>query len=178
MLEPTDWTEQKMSTNWELWSLVTWSFFSIVLIISRRWNFIIIYLEFVWKSLTLSAIFQHSALLDLDKDTSFFGVFDGHGGKVDWEDHHLFFAHDLLHMVPKWSLTSSYRYHLPASGKVVAKFCSKYLHREVLKSEGYSVGDLGTAVHRAFFRYWKLLGSQLECFFHLLLLIIFFARWY
>jgi hypothetical protein len=89
MLEPTDWTEQKMSTNWELWSLVTWSFISIVLIISRRWNFIIVYLEFVWKSLTLSAIFQHSALLDLDKDTSFFGVFDGHGGKVNWEDHHL-----------------------------------------------------------------------------------------
>ncbi|KAM0844764.1 hypothetical protein ACQ4PT_056827 [Festuca glaucescens] len=66
----------------------------------------------------------HSALLDLDKDTSFFGVFDGHGGKV------------------------------------VAKFCSKYLHREVLKSEGYAAGDLGTAVHRAFFRMDEMMRGQ------------------
>lgn len=76
------------------------------------------------KSLTRSAIFQHSALLDLDKDTSFFGVFDGHGGKV------------------------------------VAKFCSKYLHREVMKSEGYSVGELGTAVNKAFFRMDEMMRGQ------------------
>ncbi|KAM0837172.1 hypothetical protein ACQ4PT_061838 [Festuca glaucescens] len=57
----------------------------------------------------------HSALLDLDNETAFFGVFDGHGGRV------------------------------------VAKFCAKYLHSQVLRSEAYSSGDLGTAVHRAFF---------------------------
>ena len=50
-------------------------------------------------------------------------------------------------------------------GRVVAKFCAKYLHREVLKSEVYLAGDLGAAVHGAFFRYSKLLGSQLEYFF-------------
>jgi hypothetical protein len=79
-------------------------------------------------------------------------------------------------MIPKWSFTSSYHYHLLASGKVVAKFCSKYLHREVLKSEGYAAGDLGTAVHRAFFRYCKPLSSQLEGFPICYLLIILFAR--
>jgi serine/threonine protein phosphatase PrpC len=28
------------------------------------------------------ATLQHSALLDLDTETAFFGVFDGHGGKA------------------------------------------------------------------------------------------------
>ncbi|OAY71988.1 putative protein phosphatase 2C 21 [Ananas comosus] len=44
----------------------------------------------------------HAALPDLDESTSFFGVYDGHGGKV------------------------------------VAKFCAKYLHTQVLKNEAYS----------------------------------------
>ncbi|XP_024316136.1 probable protein phosphatase 2C 11 isoform X3 [Brachypodium distachyon] len=66
----------------------------------------------------------HSALLDLDNETAFFGVFDGHGGRV------------------------------------VAKFCAKYLHSQVLKSEAYSSGDLGTAVHRAFFRMDGMMRGQ------------------
>ncbi|XP_062223902.1 probable protein phosphatase 2C 11 isoform X2 [Phragmites australis] len=66
----------------------------------------------------------HSALLDLDSETAFFGVFDGHGGRV------------------------------------VAKFCAKYLHSQVLKSEAYSTGDLGTAVHRSFFRMDEMMRGQ------------------
>ncbi|VAI56073.1 unnamed protein product [Triticum turgidum subsp. durum] len=66
----------------------------------------------------------HSALLDLDNETAFFGVFDGHGGRV------------------------------------VAKFCAKYLHSQVLKSEAYSSGDLGTAVHKAFFRMDEMMRGQ------------------
>uniref|UniRef100_A0A0E0NAR5 protein-serine/threonine phosphatase n=1 Tax=Oryza rufipogon TaxID=4529 RepID=A0A0E0NAR5_ORYRU len=66
----------------------------------------------------------HSALLNLDNETSFFGVFDGHGGRV------------------------------------VAKFCAKYLHSQVLRSEAYSAGDLGTAVHRAFFRMDEMMRGQ------------------
>uniref|UniRef100_A0A0D9WSQ0 protein-serine/threonine phosphatase n=1 Tax=Leersia perrieri TaxID=77586 RepID=A0A0D9WSQ0_9ORYZ len=66
----------------------------------------------------------HTALLDLDNDTAFFGVFDGHGGKL------------------------------------VAKFCAKYLHREVLRNEAYSAGDLGTAVQKAFFRMDEMMRGQ------------------
>ncbi|KAJ3679187.1 hypothetical protein LUZ60_017198 [Juncus effusus] len=66
----------------------------------------------------------HCALPDLDEETSFFGVFDGHGGKV------------------------------------VSKFCAKYLHKQVLKNEAYSTGDLGTAVHKAFFRMDEMMKGQ------------------
>ncbi|GFS44679.1 protein phosphatase 2C family protein [Actinidia rufa] len=69
----------------------------------------------------------HAAYPDLDASTSFFGVYDGHGGKV------------------------------------VAKFCAKYLHQQVLKNEAYSAGDIGTSIHKAFFR----LCSSLEISSHL-----------
>lgn len=43
-------------------------------------------------------------------------------------------------------------WYLVVSGKVVAKFCAKYLHTQVLKNEASSTGDLGTSVQRAFLR--------------------------
>ena len=38
------------------------------------------------------------------------------------------------------------------SGKVVAKFCAKYLHQQVLKNEAYIAGDIGTSLQESFFR--------------------------
>ncbi|KAG5563009.1 hypothetical protein RHGRI_005677 [Rhododendron griersonianum] len=67
---------------------------------------------------------QHAACTDLDDSTSFFGVYDGHGGKV------------------------------------VAKFCAKYLHQQVLKQEAYSAGDIGTSVQKAFFRMDEMMRGQ------------------
>eukprot|EP00262_Sarcandra_glabra_P010706 TRINITY_DN2608_c0_g1_i2.p1 TRINITY_DN2608_c0_g1~~TRINITY_DN2608_c0_g1_i2.p1 ORF type:complete len:351 (-),score=76.14 TRINITY_DN2608_c0_g1_i2:183-1235(-) len=66
----------------------------------------------------------HAALADLDSCTSFFGVYDGHGGKV------------------------------------VAKFCAKFLHAQVLKHEAYSTGDLGASVQKAFFRMDEMMRGQ------------------
>ncbi|PQQ21013.1 putative protein phosphatase 2C 60 [Prunus yedoensis var. nudiflora] len=66
----------------------------------------------------------HAAYPDLDASTSFFGVYDGHGGKV------------------------------------VAKFCAKYLHRQVLKNEAYAAGDIGTSVQKAFFRMDEMMRGQ------------------
>ncbi|KAM7277057.1 hypothetical protein ACFE04_018923 [Oxalis oulophora] len=66
----------------------------------------------------------HAAYPDLDASTSFFGVYDGHGGKV------------------------------------VAKFCAKYLHQQVLKSDSYAAGDLETSVQKAFFRMDEMMRGQ------------------
>ncbi|MCL7027234.1 hypothetical protein MKW94_011341 [Papaver nudicaule] len=66
----------------------------------------------------------HAAFPDLDNSTSFFGVYDGHGGKV------------------------------------VAKFCAKYLHQQVLKHEAYSAGDLGSSVQKSFFRMDEMMRGQ------------------
>jgi len=37
-------------------------------------------------------------------------------------------------------------------GKVVSKFCAKYLHQQVLSDEAYAAGDVGTSLQKAFFR--------------------------
>ncbi|KAJ8449609.1 hypothetical protein Cgig2_005631 [Carnegiea gigantea] len=66
-----------------------------------------------WRSSMEDA---HAAIPDLDSSTSFFAVYDGHGGKV------------------------------------VAKFCAKFLHKELLTDEGYVAGDLSASVRRAFLR--------------------------
>ncbi|KAH1203796.1 putative protein phosphatase 2C 60 [Glycine max] len=66
----------------------------------------------------------HAAHLDLDASTSFFGVYDGHGGKV------------------------------------VAKFCAKYLHQQVLKNEAYIAGDIGTSLKESFFRMDDMMRGQ------------------
>ncbi|XP_027330708.1 probable protein phosphatase 2C 60 isoform X2 [Abrus precatorius] len=46
------------------------------------------------------------------------------------------------------------------SGKVVAKFCAKYLHQQVLKSEAYVAGDVGTSLQQAFFRMDDMMRGQ------------------
>ncbi|KAM3711277.1 hypothetical protein ACB098_01G098200 [Castanea mollissima] len=66
----------------------------------------------------------HAAFPDLDPSTSFFGVYDGHGGKV------------------------------------VAKFCAKYLHQQMLRNEAYSAGDIGSSVQKAFFRMDEMMRGQ------------------
>ncbi|GMH11761.1 hypothetical protein Nepgr_013602 [Nepenthes gracilis] len=66
----------------------------------------------------------HAAFPDLDASTSFFGVYDGHGGKV------------------------------------VAKFCAKYLHQQFLLSEAYSAGNLIGSLQKAFLRMDEMMRGQ------------------
>ncbi|KAK4757775.1 hypothetical protein SAY87_019076 [Trapa incisa] len=40
-------------------------------------------------------------------------------------------------------------------GKVVAKFCAKFLHQQVLKGYDYAAGDIGTSVQKAFSGWMK-----------------------
>lgn len=65
----------------------------------------------------------HAAVLDFDSCTSFFGVYDGHGGKV------------------------------------VAKFCAKYLH-QVVKSEADRNGDLCKSLQTAFLRMDEMMRGE------------------
>lgn len=85
----------------------------------------------------------HAAYPNLDSSTSFFGVYDGHGGKV------------------------------------VAKFCAKYLHQQVLKEEAYSAGEIGTSVQKAFFRCCSSI-FEFECVVHsnFCFLVRFLRTWF
>ncbi|KAF3789844.1 putative protein phosphatase 2C 58 [Nymphaea thermarum] len=65
----------------------------------------------------------HAAIPDLDSCTSFFGVYDGHGGKV------------------------------------VAKFCAKFLHTQVLKNEA-SAGSLSASLQKAYLRMDEMMKGQ------------------
>ncbi|XP_057511283.1 probable protein phosphatase 2C 60 isoform X2 [Actinidia eriantha] len=51
-------------------------------------------------------------------------------------------------------------WHAGFPSKVVAKFCAKYLHQQVLKNEAYSAGDIGTSIHKAFFRMDEMMRGQ------------------
>ncbi|KAG6785201.1 hypothetical protein POTOM_010928 [Populus tomentosa] len=82
----------------------------------------------------------HAAITDLDATTSFFGVYDGHG---------------VLNTSLVIPLVRLY-----LAGKAVAKFCAKYLHRQVCKNEAYAAGDLRTSVQKAFLRMDEMMCGQ------------------
>lgn len=48
------------------------------------------------------------------------------------------------------------------AGKVVAKFCAKFLHKELLADEGYLAGDLSASVRRAFLRLLSCYGTIVQ----------------
>lgn len=50
------------------------------------------------------------------------------------------------------------------AGKVVAKFCAKFLHKELLTDEGYLAGDLSASVRRAFLRLLSCYGAIVQLF--------------
>ncbi|ONK67358.1 uncharacterized protein A4U43_C06F19350 [Asparagus officinalis] len=52
----------------------------------------------------------------------------------------------------EWKRAASVTLYFPYQGKVVAKFCAKYLHTQVLKNEASSAGDLGVSIQKSFFR--------------------------
>uniref|UniRef100_A0A7C9EUN9 protein-serine/threonine phosphatase n=1 Tax=Opuntia streptacantha TaxID=393608 RepID=A0A7C9EUN9_OPUST len=74
-----------------------------------------------WRSSMEDA---HAAIPDLDNSTSFFAVYDGHGGKA------------------------------------VAKFCAKFLRKELLTDEAYLAGDLSTSLRRVFLRMDEMINSN------------------
>ncbi|KAF9617122.1 hypothetical protein IFM89_034172 [Coptis chinensis] len=110
----------------------------------------------------------HAAFPDLDNRTSFFGVYDGHGGKAFYDGHlyNFYVWCGCLIKGKKLNLNSPHALIedpegcLVEYGKVVAKFCGKYLHQQVLKNEAYSAGDLGTSVQKAFIRMDEMMRGQ------------------
>lgn len=119
---------------------------------------------------------QHAAIPDLDSSTSFFAVYDGHGGIYAYKDFFVLLPHP---QQPRWGLK-----HPPQkegkisfcggitilelndlmAGKVVAKFCAKFLHKELLTDEGYLAGDLSASVRRAFLRLLSCYGDIVQLF--------------
>ncbi|KAH8512753.1 hypothetical protein H0E87_006162 [Populus deltoides] len=122
----------------------------------------------------------HAAYPDLDISTSFFGVYDGHGGirvggsieigicfkisKNDSRGKLLGFLLATNNLKCKDTFRT-YSKSLEESdemddGQAVAKFCAKYLHQQVLRQESYLSGDLGTSLQKAFLRMDEMMRGQ------------------
>lgn len=61
-------------------------------------------------------------------------------------------AHKAILNVDKNTSTSIFGIFDGHGGKLVAKFCAKHLHQEVLKSEAYAKGDLKASLEYSFLR--------------------------
>ena len=75
-------------------------------------------------------------------------MYDGHGGnELELLSVYILLVHFFL------LIWNSLVILLSGVGKVVAKFCAKYLHQQVLSNEAYGAGDFETSLQGAFFRY-------------------------
>ncbi|AQL05078.1 putative protein phosphatase 2C 21 [Zea mays] len=90
---------------------------------------------------------------DGENDKLKFGLSSMQGWRATMED-----AHSAL--LDLDNDTASFGVFDGHGGKVVAKFCAKYLHIEVLHTEAYAAGDLGAAVHRAYLRMDEMMRGQ------------------
>ncbi|GJR50096.1 probable protein phosphatase 2C 60 [Tanacetum coccineum] len=110
---------------------------------------------------------DHAAHPDLDSSASFFDVYDGHEGKVVAKFCAKFLHQQVLKQeaYPTGNIETFHAAHpdLDSSasffdvydgyeGKVVAKFCAKFLHQQVLKQEAYPTGNIETFVQKSFLR--------------------------
>ncbi|KAE8656922.1 Detected protein of unknown function [Hibiscus syriacus] len=126
----------------------------------------------------------HAASPDLDNLTAFFGVYDGHGGYLGLPggmecDSPVWIANilnsSILGLITENVIPHSLRevdgrsqqncyfgscFPFSLIGKVVAKFCAKHLHQQMLRHEAYLEGDIGTSVQRAFLRMDEMMCGQ------------------
>ncbi|XP_024371750.1 probable protein phosphatase 2C 60 isoform X1 [Physcomitrium patens] len=76
-----------------------------------------------------------------------FGLSAMQGWRESMED-----AHTAILDVDEKTSTSIFGVFDGHGGKVVSKFCAKYLHREVIKCDAYAKGDLGGSLEHSFLR--------------------------
>ncbi|KAG5016406.1 hypothetical protein JHK85_022542 [Glycine max] len=83
---------------------------------------------------------------DGENDKLRFGLSSMQGWRATMED--------AIHLISDLSLNGNAFpvYFTSFYGKAVSKFCAKYLHLQVLKSEAYLAGDLGTSLQKSFLR--------------------------